>query len=108
MVHVGNDFGISMIGVYNRHFTRMLRHIADHGDGAIARDAEGIATVGHMVGELFELSGYGIEAKFGVALIVIDEIDATVVCGPLHVTNVAVELGGYVMRSAAVAVHQVE
>src|SRR5579859_1952967 len=108
MVYVGDHFGFRMIGGGDRYFTRMLRHIANHGNCAVARDAERVSSVGHMAGKLLELAGHGIEAKFGVSLVIVDKVDAAAVRGPLRVANVAVELGGDVMGSAAVAVHQIE
>src|SRR6202035_1893886 len=57
------------------------------GDGTGARDGKGAAAIGagagdDMVGNFFEVSVGGGEPDFGVALIVIEEVDAGVVGGP--------------------------
>src|SRR6266852_3185449 len=83
------------------------------GDGAGARDREGAATVGagagdDVVGDFLEVAIGGGKADFGVALIVVEEIDAGIVRRPFRRLDVAVEFVGDGMGGAAVAVHQIE
>src|SRR5216683_2873928 len=83
------------------------------GDGTGARDREGAATVGagagdDVVGDFLEVTIGGGKADFGVALIVVEEIDAGIVRCPFRRLDVAIEFVGDGMGAAAVAVHQIE
>src|SRR6266849_1672947 len=48
------------------------------------------------------------KANFGIALIIVAEVDATTVGGPLRILDVAVEFVVQGVRAGAIAVHEIE
>ena len=58
--------------------------------------------------DLLEIAVDGRETDFGIALVVVLEVDAAVVQRPLGTRDVTIEFFGEGMRTAAVASHQVE
>src|SRR2546430_14217835 len=83
------------------------------GDHARTCEGEGAAAAGagcgsQVIGNFLEGSVDEIEANFGIALIVVAEVDTGVVGSPLRVLDVAIELVGEGVRAGAIAIHRSE
>src|SRR5260370_15186046 len=63
---------------------------------------------GKMVGNLLGSGINGKESDLGVTLIVVADIDATVIGSPLRILDIAVELLGEGTRIGAVAIHKIK
>src|SRR5205807_2494263 len=61
-----------------------------------------------MIGNFLESAVERIETDLGVTLIIVTDVDATVVGSPLRVLDIAVEFVGERMRIGAVAIHEVQ
>src|SRR5712664_549707 len=90
-----------------------VRTTVSEGDQSGAGERECAAASGagggsKVVGNFLESAFDGVETDLGVALIVVTDIDATIVVSPLRVLDIAVEFVRKRMRARAIAIHQVQ
>src|SRR5260370_6148469 len=111
LIERGEDFHASVVG--NGDVARIVGASIGESDKAGMGEREGAAAAGtgrgsKMIGNFLESAVDGIKTDLGVALIVVTDIDATVVGGPLLVLDIAVEFVGEGMGIGAVAIHKIK
>src|SRR5712664_2368666 len=94
LIERGEDLHSSHVG--NGDVARIVRAPISEGDQSGAGDGKSAAAAGagggsKVIGNFLESAVDGIEADLGVALIVVSDIDATVVVSPLRVLDIAVK-----------------
>src|ERR1700674_1279741 len=111
LIERSQDFHRTVIE--NGEVAGIVRTAVGEGDQAIVSQGKRAAAAStrrgsEVVGDFLEGSFRGVEADFGVALIIVAKIDARAVRSPLGILNVAVELIGEGARTTAVPIHQEE
>src|SRR5467141_87883 len=111
LIERGEDLHSSHVG--NGDVAGSVRTTVSEGDqsGAGEREcatASGAGGGSKVVGNFLESAFDGVETDLGVALIVVTDIDATVVVSPLRVLDIAVEFVRERMRARAIAIHEVQ
>src|SRR5215472_3735523 len=61
-----------------------------------------------MLGNILYLAIERIEGQFGVAFVVVHEVDTAAIRGPLRLLHVAIELWSRYLRMAAIPIHQIK
>jgi hypothetical protein len=111
LIERGEDLHGSHVG--NGDVARIVRAPVSKGDQSGAGEGKSAAAPGacsgsEVIGDFLESAFDGVETNFGVALIVVTEIDTAVVGSPLRVLDIAVEFVRKRMRARAVAIHEVQ
>src|SRR5260370_1128957 len=111
LIERGEDFHGSVVG--DGDVAGIVGAPISEGEQAGMGEREGTAAActrrrGKMVGNLLGSAINGKESDLGVTLIVVADIDATVIGSPLRILDIAVELLGEGTRIGAVVIHKIK